>query len=153
MTGKNPKKNLPPKSDYAEAVIDAGTKGPGEIRIASPALSAVIRRAVCSVDGVSRLAGSSLVDNIAEFVGSKKVMDRAIQITIGESSIEVVIAINIRYGFALPEIAANVKEARAVRAAFPRPDTAPGRSSGRACSGAPAPLRGAGSSPRRRSWC
>ncbi len=110
MTGKNPKKNLPPKSDYAEAVIDAGTKGPGEIRIASPALSAVIRRAVCSVDGVSRLAGSSLVDNIAEFVGSKKVMDRAIQITIGESSIEVVIAINIRYGFALPEIAANVKE-------------------------------------------
>ena len=110
MTGKNPKKNLPPKSDYAEAVIDAGTKGPGEIRIASPALSAVIRRAVCSVDGVSRLAGSSLVDNIAEFVGNKKVMDRAIQITIGESSIEVVIAINIRYGFALPEIAANVKE-------------------------------------------
>ena len=110
MTGKIPKKNLPPKADYAEAVIDAGTKGPGEIRIASPALSAVIRRAVCSVDGVSRLAGSSLVDNIAEFVGSKKVMDRAIQITIGESSIEVVIAINIRYGFSLPEIAANVKE-------------------------------------------
>ena len=110
MTGKNPKKNLPPKSDYAEAVIDAGTKGPGEIRIASPALSAVIRRAVCSVDGVSRLAGSSLVDNIAEFVGNKKVMDRAIQITIGESSIEAVIAINIRYGFSLPEIAANVQE-------------------------------------------
>lgn len=110
MTGKNLKKNISPQADYAEAVIDAGNNGPGEIRITSSALAAIIRRAVCSVDGVSRLAGSSLVDNIAEFVGSKKVMDRAIQITIGESSIEVVIAINIRYGFALPEIAANVKE-------------------------------------------
>ena len=110
MTGKNPKKNIPAKADYAEAVIDAGNKGPGEIRIASAALSSIIRRAVCSVDGVSRLAGNSLVDNIAEFVGNKKVMDRAIQITIAESSIEAVIAINIRYGFALPEIAAGVKE-------------------------------------------
>lgn len=110
MTGKNQKKNISAQTDYAEAIIDAGNNGPGEIRIASTALSAVIRRAVCSVDGVSRLAGNSLVDNIAEFVGSKKVMDRAIQISIGEASIEVVIAINIRYGFALPEIAADVKE-------------------------------------------
>ena len=110
MTGKNQKKAISAKVDYAEAIIDAGINGPGEIRIATAALSTIIRRAVCSVDGVSRLAGNSLVDNIAEFVGSKKVMDRAIQITIGESSIEVVIAINIRYGFALPEIAANVKE-------------------------------------------
>ncbi|MBQ6596481.1 MAG: Asp23/Gls24 family envelope stress response protein [Lentisphaeria bacterium] len=110
MTGKNLKKNTSPKTDYAEAVIDDGSNGPGEIRIAYAALSAIIRRAVCSVDGVSRLAGNSLVDNIAEFVGSKKVMDRAIQITIGDASLEVCIAINIRYGFSLPEIAANVKE-------------------------------------------
>lgn len=111
MTSKVQKKNIPPKADYAEAVLDVGNNCPGEIRITSAALSAIIRRAACSVEGVSRLAGNSLVDNIAEFVGSKKVMDRAIQIAIGESSLEVVIAINIRYGFALPEIAANVQDA------------------------------------------
>ena len=110
MTDKNQKKAIQSKADYAEAVLSVGSNSPGEIRIAVPALSMIIRKAVCSVEGVSRLAGSSLVDNIAEFVGNKKVMDRAIQITIAESSIEAVIAINIRYGFALPEIAAGVKE-------------------------------------------
>jgi uncharacterized alkaline shock family protein YloU len=110
MTDKIQKKAMLSKADYAEAVLSVDSNCPGEIRIAAPALSMIIRRAVCSVEGVSRLAGSSLVDNIAEFVGSKKVMDRAIQMTISESSIEAVIAINIRYGFALPEIAAEVQK-------------------------------------------
>ena len=110
MTDKIQKKAMLSKADYAEAVLSVGSNCPGEIRIASPALSGIIRRAVCSVEGVSRLAGSSLVDNIAEFVGSNKVMHRAIRITICESSIEAVIAINIRYGFALPEIAAEVQK-------------------------------------------
>ena len=82
----------------------------GVVKVHESVIASIIRRAVCSVEGVSRLAGSSLVDNIAEFVGSKKVMHRAIQITISESSIEAVIAINIRYGFALPEIAAEVQK-------------------------------------------
>ena len=110
MPDKNQKKAVQSKSECAEAVLSAGNNCLGEIRIAAPALSMIIRRAVCSVEGVSRLAGSSLVDNIAEFVGSKKVMDRAIQMTIGRSSIEAVVAINIRYGFALPEIAAAVQK-------------------------------------------
>ena len=110
MTDKIQKKNLPSKADYAEVRLPVGSNCPGGIRIAVPALSMIVRKAVCSVEGVSRLAGSSLVDNIAEFVGSKKVKHRAIQITICESSIEAVIAINIRYGFALPEIAAEVQK-------------------------------------------
>ena len=110
MTDKIQKKAIPSKADCAEAVLSVESNSPGEIRIAAPALSMIIRKAVCSVEGVSRLAGSSLVDNIAEFVGSNKVMHRAIRITICESSIEAVIAINIRYGFALPEIAAEVQK-------------------------------------------
>ena len=110
MTDKNQKKTIQSKTDCAEAVLSMDSDSPGEIRIAAPALSMIIRKAVCSVEGVSRLAGSSLVDNIAEFVGSNKVMHRAIRITICESSIEAVIAINIRYGFALPEIAAEVQK-------------------------------------------
>ena len=110
MAGKNPPKTNSSKSEYAEALLFAGDKSPGEIRISSTALATIIRRAACSVDGVSRIAGNSLVDNIAEFVGSKKVMHRAIQVKIGESSIEVELAINICYGFALPDIAGNVQK-------------------------------------------
>ena len=111
MAGKNSPKTNPSKSEYAEALLFAGDKSPGEIRISSTALATIIRRAACSVEGVSRIAGNSLVDNIAEFVGSRKVLDRAIQIKINGDSIEVVIAINIQYGFSLPEIAGNVQEA------------------------------------------
>jgi len=111
MTDSKKKKNSLYRSDYGEAVLSAGNGSPGEIRIATTALASVIRHAACSVDGVSRIAGNSLVDNIAEFVGSRKVLDRAIQIKIDGDSIEVVIAINIQYGFSLPEIAGNVQEA------------------------------------------
>ena len=82
----------------------------GVVKVHESVIASIIRKAACSVDGVVRLAGNTLVDNIAEFVGSKKIMHRAIQITISESSIEAAVAINIRYGFALPEIAAEVQK-------------------------------------------
>lgn len=110
MADSKKKKNPSCRSEYDEAVLSRGNGCPGEIRIATTALASIIRHAACSVEGVSRIAGNSLVDNIAEFVGSRKVLDRAIQIKIDEASVEVMIAINIRYGFSLPEIAGNVQE-------------------------------------------
>ena len=110
MTDSKKKKNAIRKADYDEALLSRGNGSPGEIRIATTALASIIRHAACSVDGVSRIAGNSLVDNIAEFVGSRKVLDRAIQIKIDDSSVEVMIAINIQYGFSLPDIAGDVQE-------------------------------------------
>lgn len=111
MPDKNQKKAVQSKSECAEAVLSAGNNCPGEIRIAAPALSMIIRRAVCSVEGVSRLAGSSLVDNIAEFVGSKKVMDRAISIEMGDNSVKIELRIILAYGCKVPEVAANIQSA------------------------------------------
>ena len=96
--------------EYQEAVIAESGCGKGVIRIAAGALSTIVRRAACSVEGVTRITGNSLVDNIAEFVGSKKVMDRAIQIAIQGSSVSVELSINVCYGVSLPEIAADVQQ-------------------------------------------
>ena len=61
------------------------------------------------MDGVTRITGSSLVDNIAEFVGSKKILGRSIQISIQKSAVSVELSINIRYGVSLPKIASEVQ--------------------------------------------
>ena len=97
------------KTEYTEAVVPQSGTPKGMIRISRETLSGIVRRIVCSVDGVTRLTGSSLVDNIAEFVGSRKVLDRAIQIEIGPDGIVIDLSINIRYGVSLPETAANVQ--------------------------------------------
>ena len=50
----------------------------GCIRLHENVISSIVRKAACSVEGVVRLAGSTLVDNIAEIVGSKRIHDRSI---------------------------------------------------------------------------
>ena len=94
---------------FPEAVV-AGSHPRGIVRISSSAIATIVRRAACAVEGVTRITGNSIVDNIAEFVGSKKIQDRSIQIAINESSVAVELSINICYGVSLPEIAANVQK-------------------------------------------
>ncbi len=87
----------------------AGTVS-GVVKVHESVIASIIRKAACSVDGVVRLAGNALVDNIAEFVGSRKVMDRAIQIEIRNSRVSVELSINVCYGVSLPEVAAEVQK-------------------------------------------
>ena len=70
-----------------------------------------MRKAACSVPGVTRITGNSFVDNIAEIVGSKKIQDRSIQIAMNNSSVAVELSINIQYGVQLPAVAAAVQDA------------------------------------------
>ncbi len=101
----------PKAAEYQEAIIPEETNSSGAIRISSGVISTIARRAACSIQGVTRITGNSLVDNIAEFVGSRKVLDRAIQIDVDGSTVAVTLSINICYGVSLPEIAANVQRA------------------------------------------
>ncbi|OQA83699.1 MAG: hypothetical protein BWY31_02787 [Lentisphaerae bacterium ADurb.Bin242] len=94
---------------YPEAIV-SGDHPRGVIRITGGAIATIVRKAACSVEGVTRITGNSIVDNIAEFVGSKKIQDRSIQVEIKESSVAIELAINICYGVSLPEIAANVQK-------------------------------------------
>lgn len=83
----------------------------GVVKVHESVIASIIRKAACSVDGVVRLAGNTLVDNIAEFVGSKKVMDRAISIEMGDNSVKIELRIILAYGCKVPEVAANVQSA------------------------------------------
>ena len=82
---------------------------PGIVKVHESVIASIIRKAACSVDGVVRLAGNALVDNIAEFVGSRKVMDRAIAIEMGDNSVAVEVQVVLEYGCNVPEPAENIQ--------------------------------------------
>ena len=52
----------------------------GVIKIHSNVISSLVRKITSEIEGVTRLAGSTLVDNIAEFIGNRRISDRAIAI-------------------------------------------------------------------------
>lgn len=82
----------------------------GVVRVHESVISAIIRKAACSVPGVVRLAGNMLVDNIAEFVGSRKVLDRAISIEMGDNEVAIELQIVVAFGAYIPEVARNVQK-------------------------------------------
>lgn len=95
---------------YQEAVVPAEENDPGIIRIDARAIASIAKQAVCEVEGVTRLSGNSIVDNIAEFVGSRKIQDRSLQVAFEENAVSVEVAVNVAYGFSLPEVAAEVQQ-------------------------------------------
>ena len=86
--------------------------GIGEVKIHENVISSLARRATLEVEGVSRLAGSLLVDNIAEIVGSRRMQDRAITVQMGEDNrVALEIKLNIKFGYRLPQVASAVQRA------------------------------------------
>ena len=79
----------------------------GTVRIHENVIATIVRKMACSVKGVSKISGSSFVDNIAEMVGSKKIHDRSIVVEMGESSVSVEVSINLYYGVSLPQVASG----------------------------------------------
>ncbi len=85
----------------------------GDIRVHDNVISSLVRRAALSIEGVSRLAGSTLIDNIAEIVGSRRMQDRAIAIIKDESSpdrMTIEVKINLKLGFKVREVAEAVQK-------------------------------------------
>jgi len=86
----------------------------GEICLHDNVISNLVRRAALSVAGVSRLAGSSLVDELAALVGSRKIQDRSINVLKDEkdsSKIVIEIKLNTLFGYKVHEVAENVQHA------------------------------------------
>ena len=81
----------------------------GVVKVHESVVASIIRKATCSVPGVIRLAGNMLVDNIAEFVGSNKVLDRSINIEMGENAVNVEVRIIVAYGVFVPDVARAVQ--------------------------------------------
>lgn len=93
-------------------ILNNGKDGElGLIKIHENVVSSLVRKAALGVEGVSRLAGSTFVDNLAEIVGSRKISDRAISIQMDEDKLEIELKINMKFGYKVPEVASNVQTA------------------------------------------
>ena len=90
------------------AVKEDGTEL-GLIKIHENVITSIVRKAACSVQGVVRLAGSTIVDNIAEIIGSKKIGDRSIAVGINGDTVSIEVKVNLAYGVHLPTVASNIQ--------------------------------------------
>lgn len=79
----------------------------GVIKIHDNVLASLVSRAVLGVEGVSRLAGSVIMDNLAGMVGSHS---RAIEIIKdGEDKLVIVVKVNILFGTVIPAVAVEIQ--------------------------------------------
>ena len=107
------KKNAAPVAggDKVEAMAREVTEM-GEVRIHENVISALVREAALNVEGVVRLAGSSLVNNIAEIVGSRRMQDRAIAVIFEEDNrVSLEIKLNLEFGVRIPDVTGAVQRA------------------------------------------
>ena len=84
----------------------------GDVKIHENVISALVRQAALEQEGVSRLAGSALVDDIANLVGSRRMQARAINVELAEDSrVGIEIKLNLIFGYRIPEVAERVQKA------------------------------------------
>ena len=96
------KKTKPVSSSHANST--------GVVKVHESVISSIVRKAALEVEGVLRLGTSSLMDNLAEIVGSKKIQDRSITVEMNESSVSVELRVILQYGVEIPQIANELKE-------------------------------------------
>lgn len=82
----------------------------GTIRILDGAISTIVKRTVLGIEGVARLSGSSLIDDFADLVRSKRMQDRSIQIEHKDESIAITVAINPYFGYKFPALIAEIQK-------------------------------------------
>ena len=82
----------------------------GTIRILDGALSTIVKRTVLGIEGVARLSGSSLIDEFADLVRSKRMQDRSIQIEHKNQDIVISVAVNPYFGYKFPALIKEIQE-------------------------------------------
>ncbi len=101
-------KKTPEKSSIISNAIETVTKY-GNITISENVIIDVIKKATCSVKGVTKLSGGTFVDSIANLIGSQRISDRAIVINIDGDLLTAEVKVNMLYGEHIPEVAARVQ--------------------------------------------
>ena len=99
------------KRSTMPGAISAEGNDLGLIHIHENVIAAAVRKAACSVDGVVRLSGSALVNNIAELIGNKSIGDRSIAVDIDGATVAIDVKVNLSYGAHVPTVASNIQSA------------------------------------------
>ena len=81
----------------------------GTIRILDGTISTIVKRTVLGIEGVARLSGSSLIDDFADLVRSKRMQDRSIQIEHKDQAIAITVAVNPYFGYKFPALIAEIQ--------------------------------------------
>lgn len=81
----------------------------GNIHISEEVLAVISAAAALEVEGVSGLA-ANLGSDLAELLG-KKSLSRGIHLQVAEENVTVEIAIMVKYGYTIPDVARAVQEA------------------------------------------
>ena len=81
----------------------------GSIRILDGAISTIVKRTVLGIEGIARLSGSSLIDEFADLVRSKRMQDRSIQIEHIDQDIAITVAVNPYFGYKFPVLIEQIQ--------------------------------------------
>ncbi len=80
----------------------------GDVKIAEDVVAIIAGLAATEVEGVSSMAGN-ITNEIVAKLGMKN-LSKGIQIEIMDNEIKIDVAINIAYGYAIPEVSEKVQE-------------------------------------------
>ena len=94
------------EQETQEYIVDK--KGIGEVKIAADVVATIAGIAASEVDGVK-----SLVGNLTnEFIGKLGVknLSKGVKVTMEEESVRVEMNLNMKYGYSIPKVTAQVQE-------------------------------------------
>ena len=80
----------------------------GEIKVADEVVAIIAGLATTEVDGVSSMAGN-ITNEIVSRLGMKSI-SKGIQVEVADNEVVVDVAINIAYGYSIPEVSTKVQE-------------------------------------------
>ena len=80
----------------------------GEIKVADEVVAIIAGHAANEVEGVSSMAGN-ITNEIVSRLGMKN-LSKGIQIEIADNEVVVDVALNIAYGYSIPEVSTKVQE-------------------------------------------
>ncbi len=80
----------------------------GEVRVADEVVAIIAGLAATEIEGVSSMAGN-ITNEIVSRLGMKN-LSKGIAVEVLENEVKVDVAINIAYGFSIPEVSLKVQE-------------------------------------------
>ena len=81
---------------------------PGEVKIADEVVAIIAGLATTEVEGVSSMAGN-ITNEIVSRLGMK-ILSKGIQVEVSDNEVMVDVAINIAYGYSIPDVSTKVQE-------------------------------------------
>ena len=80
----------------------------GDVRVADEVVAIIAGLATTEVEGVSSMAGN-ITNEIVSKLGMKN-LSKGILVEVMENEVNVVVAINISYGYSIPEVSSKVQD-------------------------------------------